>query len=87
MEVFSLFFTEEISFIVGQNNMYAQQVLVEKYEDFQEVSVEEMKAYFGFMILMGLVSLLALDDYWRRDPLLHLWCYCRQDLQTAFQRT
>ena len=72
LEVFSLFFTEEIfSFIVGQTNMYAQQVLVEKYEDFEEVSVEELKAYFGFMILTGLVSLPALDDYWRRDPLLH----------------
>ena len=33
--------------------------------------MEELKAYFGFMILMGLVSLPALDDDWRRDPLLH----------------
>ena len=33
--------------------------------------MEELRAYFGFMVLMGLVPLPAIDDYWRRDPLLH----------------
>ena len=33
--------------------------------------MEELRAYFGFMVLMDVVSLPAMDDYWRRDPLLH----------------
>jgi len=70
--VFSLFFTDDIcSFIVEQTNLYAQQVLGEKYRDWEAVTVEDLRAYFGFMILMGIVHLPALDDYWRRDSLLH----------------
>ena len=33
--------------------------------------MEELRAYFGFKIMMGLVPLPAVDDYWRRDPLFH----------------
>ena len=29
-----------------------------------------MRAYFGFMILMGLCPRPALSDYWRRDPFI-----------------
>ena len=72
VDVFGLFFTEEIcAYIVEQTNMYAQEVLGEKYNEWEKVNIQELKAYFGFMILMGLVSLPAMDDYWRRDPLLH----------------
>ena len=46
-----------------QTNMYAKEVMgVEKYEVWKEVSVEEIKAYLGFSILMGLVQMPALDD-------------------------
>uniref|UniRef100_A0A1X7SXJ5 PiggyBac transposable element-derived protein domain-containing protein n=1 Tax=Amphimedon queenslandica TaxID=400682 RepID=A0A1X7SXJ5_AMPQE len=30
-----------------------------------------MNAYFGVMIIMGLMRLPALSNYWRRDPLFH----------------
>ena len=29
--------------------------------------MEELKAYFGFMLLMGLYTKPAISDYWRRD--------------------
>ena len=32
------------------------------------VDLAEMKAYFRFNILMGLVPLSAIDDYWKLDP-------------------
>ena len=72
LNVFGLFFTDEIcEYIVAQTNLYAEQVLGEKYSEWEKVTVEELRAYFGFMVLMGVVSLPAMDDYWRRDPLLH----------------
>ena len=71
VEVFELFFTESICvYIVEQTNMYAREVLGEKYDSWDKVTVGELRAYFGFMLLMGLVSLPALDDYWRRDTFL-----------------
>ena len=70
--VFTLFFPDEIcEVITEQSNLYAEQVLGDKYVEWEKVTVEELRAYFGFMVLMGLVPLPAIDDYWRRDPLLH----------------
>ena len=70
VEVFNLFFTDEIcTLIVEQTNLYAEQNLGEDERD--KVTVEELRAYFGFKIMMGLVPLPAVDDYWRRDPLFH----------------
>ena len=46
----------------------------EKFEEFavwEQVTVMELKAYFGFMILMGLNKLPGLVDYWKVDPIYH----------------
>ena len=43
----------------------------DNYGDWVEVTIPELKAYFGFCILMGLVKLPALEDYWKVDPFLH----------------
>ena len=70
VEVFNLFFTDEIcTLIVEQTNLYAEQNLGE--DEWDKVTVEELRAYFGFKIMMGLVPLPAVDDYWQRDPLFH----------------
>ena len=70
-EVFDLFFTEEIySLIVEESNRYAEQILGERYGEWEKISREELRAYFGFMILMGLCPRPALSDYWRRDPFI-----------------
>ena len=39
----------------------------EKYADWDEVTADELKAYLGFCILMGINRLPALDDYWSSD--------------------
>ena len=41
------------------------------FQSWQPVSVTELEAYMGFMILMGVVHLPALFDYWKNDPLFH----------------
>ena len=35
------------------------------------MTVEEIKAYIGFMILMGITKLPAISDYWKLDEVLH----------------
>ena len=42
-----------------------------KYADWVELGIPELKAYLGFSILMGIVRLPALDDYWKIDPFMH----------------
>lgn len=43
----------------------------EKFQVCQQVSVEEIMAYMGFMILMGIVKLPSLSDYWKRNEIFH----------------
>ena len=73
VEVFTLFFTDDImTFVVEQSNLYAKQVLgEERYAEWEKISVPELRAYFGFMILMGLYPKPAVRDYWKRDPFVN----------------
>ena len=34
-------------------------------------SLEELCAYVGFMLLMGIVHLPSIDDYWKNDEVYH----------------
>ena len=65
VDVFTHFFTNDlIDKIVVQTNLYGSQVMTE--ESFKQLTtVEELKAYFGFYILMGINHLASLDDYWK----------------------
>ena len=71
-EVFELMFTPSLTdTIVEQTNLYAKQVMRdEKYTDWDEVTSDELKAYLGFCILIGINRLPALDDYWNSDRTL-----------------
>ena len=72
LAVFNLFFTDELcSTIVTETNRYAEQVLGDKYNEWEKVTTEELRAYFGFMILMGLYPRPSPSDYWRRDPFVN----------------
>ena len=42
-----------------------------KYESWTKITVVEVKTYFGFILLMGMVPLPSLEDYWKRDPVFH----------------
>ena len=72
LEVLELFFSADLmEKIIEESNRYANQVMGdERYNKWKKVTVEELKAFLGFHILMGIIHLPAVDDYWRRDPLL-----------------
>ena len=67
VEVFKHFLTDDICrMIVQQSNLFVQQVLgEEKYEQWDKISVEELRAYLGFQIMMGVVRLPGIAHYWR----------------------
>ena len=43
----------------------------EQFQTWQPITVDELCAYFGFMILMGIVRLPSLGDYWKKDMIYH----------------
>ena len=43
----------------------------ERSDTWNEITLNDLKAYLGFHILMGINHLPALEDYWKRDPFLH----------------
>jgi len=58
--------------IVEQSNLYAIEVMdEEKAEKWNPITTQDLEAYFGFTILMGINSLPALKDYWKRNPVYH----------------
>ena len=70
--VFELFFTSEImDDIVTESNRYAKQVLGAAYDKYRPLTEEELRAYFGFVILMAVNHLPAADDYWKRDAVFN----------------
>ena len=72
-DIFQLMFTPDLlDSIVEQSNLYAKEVMGEdKYSAWVKITTDELKAYLGFCILMGINHLPALDDYWSTDPMLH----------------
>ena len=55
-EIFKMFFSVGIvQLIVEQTNLYANQVMGDaKFATWEQVTTDELMAYFGFMILMGI---------------------------------
>ena len=73
IKVFDWFFTDTLKIhIVNQTNLYALQYMgQEKYDQWEPITVTELSAYLGFSILMGVVDLPAIDDYWKKDEIFH----------------
>ena len=61
--LFSLFFDDRlVSLIVAETNRYATQVLQGTTKEWF-TDANEIRAYFGFMILMGINQLPEIRDY------------------------
>ena len=73
LDVFTLFFSSDLmEKITNETNRYAKQVMGnEMFSKWNRITVDELKSFLGFHILMAMNHLPSLDDYWRRDPLLH----------------
>ena len=59
--------------IAEESNRYADQALEKR--KFNVISTEDIKAYCGFAILMGIVVLPSREDYWKKD--IEVQPYCR----------
>ena len=54
-----------IKLMVTESNRYAEEVMgSEKFATWTKITVDEMKAFLGFSILMGINQLPAVKDYW-----------------------
>ena len=73
LEMFSYFFNENfLHMIVHETNLFAAQSLAAANRNTTwETSIDELKAYLGFMIVMGVNRLPEVRDYWSRDEKLH----------------
>ena len=67
-----LFTSTIVSYITEQTNLYASQCMTDDaFQCWEKVTVVEMEAFFGFLVLMGLVHLPSLKHYWRKDSFYH----------------
>ena len=73
LEMFQHFFTDDLlSLIVRETNRYAAQCLAATNNTSTwETNLEEVKAYLGFMVVMGINRLPEIRDYWCTDSKLH----------------
>lgn len=77
LECFLLFLTTTFhDEILAQSNLYANQQRMAKndHSPWTQITKEELMAFIGINIAMGLISLPSMDDYWSTDPILsHAW--------------
>ena len=73
--------------IVEETNRYAEQTLQGTDKEWS-TDAAEIRAYMGFMILMGINKLPEIRDYWSTNEYLHYapCAHCRQSLETALSR-
>ena len=71
-EVFEILTDKLMTLTVTESNRYAEDVMgSEKFAKWTKITVEEMKAFLGFSILMGINQLPAIKDYWKKNDYLH----------------
>ena len=77
VDCFQLFMTSDFyDEILTQTNLYADQQREAQNDTsmWTPISKEELMAFVGINIAMGIVSLPTLNDYWSTDPILaHTW--------------
>ena len=68
-----MFFTDDLmQLMVLESNRYAEEVMgTEKYSKWTKITAEELKAFLGFSILMGINQLPTVKDYWKKNEYLH----------------
>ena len=69
---FFLFTQNLLEYIVQQINKFALDCMgEEKYETWDKINVDDLRAFMGFIILMGIVHLPSIGDYWKKDEMCH----------------
>ena len=88
MDFFNLIFTEDlIKKCTEETNKYAAKAqLVRPDGKWRNVSYKEMRAYFGFQIVMGIVVAPNLDMYWCSDPTFSPSDICERMTRDRYDR-
>ena len=75
LDIFYLFYTPQcLKQTEVEYNHYAKEVTdPEKYESWKPIDEADLKAFFGFNILMGLNQLPSIEDYWKQYPVYHYY--------------
>ena len=82
LELFQLFFSVEIlQHICDETNRYAVACSSTIWEP---LTITELKAWMGFSILMGLVRIPALSDYWSKNPIFNYQPVASRITRTQF---
>ena len=68
-DLFCRFFTDDVwALIVEETNRLVLSLNLDIWDD---VTVDEMRAFIGLLLLMGVVTLPSLEAYWSSEPLLY----------------
>ena len=68
-----MFFSNDLmQLMVTESNKYAEVVIGnEKFAKWTKITVDELKAFLGFSILMGINQLPSVKNYWKTNEYLH----------------
>jgi hypothetical protein len=74
LEYFSKLFDDILTLIMNETNLYAKQNFGSgsPSKNWVDTTIQEMKAFIGCLILMGIHQLPALSHFWSSDPLLNV---------------
>ncbi len=75
LDYFCMFFTRAMfTAVAEQTNLYNTQVNLKKTSPMKWIrtSAEEMMAFIGVVIAMGIANLPELDDYWQTKGIFHM---------------
>lgn len=90
LEYLQLFFTDDVwELLVSETNRYAFQIdrTSPTPRHWEEVTIKEMKAFFGLVIIMGIIQLPRLEMFWQlKHPLLRCPCIAEVMTKTRFEQ-
>lgn len=72
LDIFSLLITDDIiNHIVFQTNLYAEQKFTAKGKSYKRTNSDEIRAFLGLNLLMGIKQYPSYRDHWSTAPDLH----------------
>ena len=89
LSYFMLFFTKlMLEVIVNETNRYHDQCTVDNTpaEPWTPLTLEELMAFLGVTMAMGIVRLPEVSDYWAKSGILHLPWFCSIFKRKRFQQ-
>lgn len=91
IDYFNFFFSEEfLTMICTETNAQAQRLLLSGTKEFcrvtewKDISVVELRVFLGLLFHMGNISILRVQDYWKKSRLFSVPIFSRQMARNRF---